>query len=44
MSISSLFVLTNSLRLRAFRPSITVASREQENDSGIQQALPMPAE
>ncbi|MFZ1885325.1 MAG: heavy metal translocating P-type ATPase [Rhodoplanes sp.] len=44
MSVSSLFVLTNSLRLRAFRPSITVASREQENDSGNRQALPLPAE
>ncbi len=44
MSISSLFVLTNSLRLRAFRPPMAVASTRQETDPGIQQALPAPAE
>jgi hypothetical protein len=44
MSISSLFVLTNSLRLRGFRPSMAVMSTAQEIDSGVHRALPVPAE
>jgi Cu+-exporting ATPase len=44
MSISSLFVLTNSLRLRSFRPRLAEAAKKREIESGIQQAVLAPAE
>ena len=44
MSLSSLFVLTNSLRLHAFRPPMALAPIRQEADSEIKRALPVPAE
>jgi Cu+-exporting ATPase len=43
MSISSLFVLTNSLRLRGFRPTLA-ETKHREIDTGIQHAAPLPAE
>jgi len=43
MSLSSLFVLTNSLRLHAFRPPMALAPIRQEADSEIKRALPVPA-
>ncbi len=44
MSLSSLFVLTNSLRLRAFRPHIAVVQDSQDTDTQMRHVLPAPAE
>ena len=44
MSLSSLFVLTNSLRLHAFRPPMALAPTRLETDAEIARALPVPAE
>ncbi len=44
MSVSSLFVLTNSLRLRGFRPQMAVSSKPAAVDASIHEALAAPAE
>jgi len=44
MSLSSLFVLTNSLRLRNFLPKLVEAPTDRDIDSGVREALPAPAE